>query len=212
MTFDLPSASYKATCPGGSLSSPLLNGRIVRDNATMVNNIGQNDVSFTTSAFHKGLDFRIYVGASTWNNVLYPMVRASEDDNTFEPYKGNTYEIALGLTVYGGKLDVLSGELTVTHDYIASYSGQTLPGEWISDRAVYAAGTTPPIGAQVVYELATPTSYELTPPTITTLLGINNIWADCGEVAVKYPRDIMTRAEVQRMIDAAIYGAIGGSY
>lgn len=115
-------------------------------------------------------------------------------------------------TVYGAKFNAVTGALTVTHGYIASYSGQTLPGEWISDRAVYAAGTTPPTGAQVVYELATPVIYELTPPTITTLLGINNIWADCGEVAVKYPRDIMTRAEVQRMIDAALLGALGDSY
>ena len=33
----------------------------------------------------------------------------------FEPYKGKTYTIQLGDTIYGGELDVVTGELTVTH-------------------------------------------------------------------------------------------------
>lgn len=33
----------------------------------------------------------------------------------YEPYNGNTYTTALGRTVYGGTLDVVSGVLTVTH-------------------------------------------------------------------------------------------------
>ncbi|WP_288887456.1 BppU family phage baseplate upper protein [uncultured Eubacterium sp.] len=37
-------------------------------------------------------------------------------------------------------------------------------------------------GIQLVYELATPTTYQLTPTEIKTLLGINNIFADCGDV------------------------------
>lgn len=35
---------------------------------------------------------------------------------------------------------------------------------------------------QIVYELATPIEYDLDPVTINTLLGQNNVWADCGEV------------------------------
>lgn len=35
---------------------------------------------------------------------------------------------------------------------------------------------------QIVYELATPIEYDLDPVTINTLLGQNNLWADCGEV------------------------------
>lgn len=37
-------------------------------------------------------------------------------------------------------------------------------------------------GQTVVYELATPIEYDLDPVTINTLLGQNNVWADCGEV------------------------------
>ena len=36
----------------------------------------------------------------------------------FEPYKGKTYTIQLGETIYGGELDVVTGELTVTHESV----------------------------------------------------------------------------------------------
>jgi hypothetical protein len=85
-------------------------------------------------------------------------------------------------TVYGGTLDVVSGVLTVTHGYIASYNGETLPSTWISDRDVYAEGTTPTIGAEVCYELATPTTIQLTPTQVKSLLGSNNVWADTGDI------------------------------
>lgn len=104
----------------------------------------------------------------------------------YSPYVGTTYPFPLGQTVYGGTLDVLTGVLTVTDANIASYNGETLPGEWISDRDVYAAGTTPTTGAQVVYKLAQPQTYQLDPVTVQTLLGKNNVWADCGDVEVEY--------------------------
>lgn len=94
-------------------------------------------------------------------------------------------------TVYGGTFDALTGVLTVTHDYIASYAGETLPGVWISDRDVYAAGTTPTTGAQVVYELETPTTHQLTAITTQTLEGITNFYSTSGAVAVTYIREIL---------------------
>jgi len=93
-----------------------------------------------------------------------------------------TVTIDLDGTRYGGTLNVTTGVLTVTDANIASYNGETLPGEWISDRDVYAAGTTPTTGAQVVYELATPQTYQLTPTEVKTLLGQNNIWCDTGNL------------------------------
>lgn len=41
-------------------------------------------------------------------------------------------------------------------------------------------------GVQLVYELATPIEITITPTEVTTLLGTNNIWADCGDVTVTY--------------------------
>ena len=38
----------------------------------------------------------------------------------------------------------------------------------------------------VVYYLAEPQTYQLTPVEITTLLGQNNIWADTGDIEVKF--------------------------
>lgn len=105
----------------------------------------------------------------------------------FEPFVSQTvYTIDLDGIRYGGKLNVITGELTVTKENIASYAGETLPGKWISDRDVYAPGTTPTIGAQVVYDLATPQTIQLTPQQVTTLIGDNNIWADTGDVTVEY--------------------------
>lgn len=45
-------------------------------------------------------------------------------------------------------------------------------------------------GVQLVYELATPQTYTLTPTEVSTLLGENNVWADAGAVEVTYRRDI----------------------
>lgn len=36
----------------------------------------------------------------------------------YEPYNGRTYTIQLGDTIYGGELDVVTGELTVTHESV----------------------------------------------------------------------------------------------
>ena len=39
---------------------------------------------------------------------------------------------------------------------------------------------------QVVYELATPLTYQLTPTQVKSLVGANNIFADTGNVSLKY--------------------------
>lgn len=93
-------------------------------------------------------------------------------------------------TVYGGTLDITTGVLTVDMVNIASYSGQTLPGVWISSMDAYAQGTTPTTGAQVVYELAAPVTYQLTPTQIAMLLGDNTVWANTGYTTLTYKRDI----------------------
>lgn len=113
----------------------------------------------------------------------------STPGQAYEPYQDATYDISFpdeAGTVYGGTLDVTNGVLTVDRVQIASYSGETLPGTWISDRNVYAIGSTPSVGAQVVYRLATPITYQLTPTEVKTLLGMNNIHADTGDVSVTY--------------------------
>lgn len=60
-------------------------------------------------------------------------------------------------------------------------------------------------GAQLVYELDTPITYQLTPQEITTLLGQNNIWADTGDVTVTYGAYLETiKAHADRLGDSIL--------
>ena len=58
---------------------------------------------------------------------------------------------------YSGIFDIANKKIIRTHGHIASYNGESLPGMWYSSKDVYSSGTTPSIGAEVVYELAEPT-------------------------------------------------------
>ena len=75
------------------------------------------------------------------------------------------------------------------------------------DFSIYGAGTSEAIYIQesrygtvaelqeanqgniVVYPLAAPIEYQLTPQEVTTLLGTNHVWTDVGPVEVTYPAD-----------------------
>lgn len=95
----------------------------------------------------------------------------------YVPYNGYQVTVNLGGTYYSGTLDVVSGELTVDSAFIASYNGETLPSTWISDRDVYAVGTTPTTGAEVCYKLATPLTIQLSPTMVKALVGENHLSA-----------------------------------
>lgn len=98
----------------------------------------------------------------------------------YEPYQpGTTATLTLPETIYGGTVDVATGVGSKEWGYIASYNGESLPGEWISDRDVYAAGTTPTTGGQVAYKLATPEPFQATGnQPLTSLLGYNTIYTN----------------------------------
>lgn len=136
-----------------------------------------------------------YVSCASGTNATgtsYIQIEVGSTATTYEPYQSNTVTVDWTTeagTVYGGTIDVATGLLTVTNGYIASYNGEALPSTWISDRDVYSSGTTPTTGAQVVYALATPQTYQLTPQEVKTLLGTNNVWADTGNTTVEYRAD-----------------------
>ena len=86
--------------------------------------------------------FRAYIvvtaGETVDNVTLYPQIELGTEASDYEPYKGETYTTALGRTVYGGTLDVVSGVLTVDR---AMVDLGTL--SWIYDSAVprfYSSG------------------------------------------------------------------------
>lgn len=104
----------------------------------------------------------------------------------YEPYQGDTYNITLSETVYGGTVDAVTGEGSKTWDFITSYNGEALPGEWISDRDVYAPGTTPTTGAQVAYKLATPEPFEVSQVSIPSLGGENYFFTNGENMDIIY--------------------------
>ena len=136
-------------------------------------------------------DTECYIAVMCASNVAgtvsfsYPQIEVGSAKTDYEPYQGHTYTTDLPQTVYGGTLDVVSGVLTVTHGYISQYNGETINEPWISDRDEYVAGTTPTTGAQVVYLLATPTTIQCDPQTVSLLAGENVIMGD-GDMEITY--------------------------
>lgn len=104
----------------------------------------------------------------------------------YEPYQGETYTLTLPETIYGGTVDAVTGVGSKTWGFIASYSGESLPGEWISDRDVYTPETTPTTGAQVAYKLATPESFKVSQVTIPSLKGENNFFTNGENMDIIY--------------------------
>ena len=52
-----------------------------------------------------------------------------------------------------------------------------------------AAFKTAMSGAYLVYKLATPKTYQLTPTEVLSILGTNNVWCDTGEIEATYIAD-----------------------
>lgn len=120
-------------------------------------------------------------------------------------FDDSAIQLTLPSEVYGGSVTLNpDGSADVSAcPYYASYAGEALVGPWVSSMDVYSAGATPTTGAQVVdlggEKTVTHIPAAYTPP-ILTLLGVNNIWADCGPIeALTYPAD--TKLYVDGQID-----------
>lgn len=173
---------------------------------------GVEFTEFSHTVLNRTIRVAIYSGYAIPSGglVFYPMIRLStESDPTFAPYSnicpimaytegeievsdgdGNTttHTTTYPSAIYRGSEDVVNGEVVTEWGMIASYAGETLPGEWISDRDEYAPGTTPTTGAQVAYALATPITSPVTPTNlpIKSLSGYNHIESSTGEMEVEY--------------------------
>ena len=123
----------------------------------------------------------------SWKPVV---VRSEVYPETYIPFDGSSYVVSYppeaGSVVYGCDVDLTNGVLKVTHANIVSYAGEELPGAWLSSIDEYVDGGTPTAGAQVVYELAEPVVYPLTPVDIVMRDGVNTLWAYCGSIAIDY--------------------------
>lgn len=223
--------------------------------------------SYALSPANRIIDLSNYVGEevayirfyvtneSSINVTVSPMISASSAATDFEPYsapevKTISWESEAG-TVYGGTLNVTTGELTVinarkkisdfgTWSYVTNYDGYFQAPKGDMKEAVdnftpldglycevYKTATSSAAGSgkvnytiasgsgaaaglrirnndysdvqsflaafgdyYIVYPLATPEVYQLEPEEVKTLLGVNNIYADTGDVEVTYRADI----------------------
>ena len=148
--------------------------------------------------------YAIVANGATLNNTIYPyIVPGTTAPTTYTPYIGSTNTLTLPETVYGGEVDA-EGKGQETWGYIDSYAGETLPAEWICDRAAYAAGTTPPNGAQVAYKMDKPKPFTAAGgAAIPALSGTNTVLTDADSVTVTGRADpIQTIAKLSDRIAA----------
>ena len=131
--------------------------------------------------------FMVTIGNEV-DETVFVQLEVGSTASSYEEYVPITEtDISFPSPVYGGEHEAVSGRLSSEWAEIASYNGETLSGEWMSDRDVYSAGTTPTIGAQVVYKLATPQEITLITEQITALKGENTIWSDAdGSLTAVY--------------------------
>ena len=203
----LPTGTYTLSArPSG------LNVYIYRDSGYTDYVNGAVSITSTNKPVY-GIRFLMATGTTFDNVDMYFQIEENSTMTDWEPYSnicpisghtdvtvtvastsggsGDDYTVSLGSTYYGGTLGVTTGELEVTWENIASYAGETLPGEWLSSLDEYTALGTPTTGAQVVYELATPQTFTLTKEQIITLLGDNYIRSDTGDIEITYVTNVI---------------------
>ena len=148
--------------------------------------------------------YGIVANGATLDNTIYPyIVPGTTAPTTYTPYIGRTNTLTLPENVYGGEVDA-EGKGQETWGCIDSYAGETLPAEWICDRAAYAVGTTPPNGAQVAYKLDKPKPFTAAGgAAIPALSGTNTVLTDADSVTAAGRADpIQTIAKLNDRIAA----------
>lgn len=99
--------------------------------------------------------------------------------------EGGIYGNNIGISLVGSDIWTVAMRVPV-----AGLNTSSLINAWLTEHNI-----------NVVYKLATPITYTLTPQEVTTLLGFNRIWADCGDTAVDYCAD--TKMYVDGIIPSA---------
>ena len=168
------------------VSSAVSNVRMIFYGAdkSYIGKFGNNDPNpqvFTTP--NNAYFLRYYIGNNINAGVNYP-----SNVTTYEPYNGTTYTTTFTSPIYKGTVDVVTGKVTAEWGYIATYNGETLPGLWISDRDEYDPESSPTEGAQVAYELASPTTITetLSNAPISSIHGYNHIESSTGDMEMTY--------------------------
>ena len=252
---DIEAGNYTLSTVVTSSDTDESNSRVIfiyDDDTSMGVNFTRNSRASQAINFAKKVKEAIFYAAegyiiSTGDTFTYTDIQLEYGSTAtaYEPYNGSTITIQLGDTYYGGTLDVVSGVLSVTHEYstfdgsadegwtvgtnnahsrgytyalsdIKPHSANSQPTSAICDKietgtwesvfngTLVLGQTGKAIGfgldslgitndtdlnawlsnnpITIVYELATPTTIQLTPTAVSSLLGQNNLWADTGDV------------------------------
>lgn len=211
------------------------------DDTTFLTRLNRNTrVSYTLTATKHIKKISFYAGynssQSAEDTFTFANIQLEEGTTatTYEPYNGHTYTLDLDGTRYGGKVDLVSGVMTVDRAYkdLGDLTWQlvsTTPSHWrfralfnnakqgsvlisnsyknITPADTYTGVTgvamdtssnyiflcdetyddvsdfqTAMNGVQLVYELATPLTIQLPPTVVKSLRGMNNVFADSGNI------------------------------
>ena len=145
------------------------------------------------------------------DNVVRVRVAISEDSMTWSDQATLSGKLLSNMFVEGSNSMSYNGEVCFhyrsngAHEIVFGF-GNSFPGVQSYAEAVAWLKANNPT---VLYWLATPVVYDLTPTEVTTLLAQNNIWADCGDSTVEYRAD--TALYIDKKI-AAIPNASGVSF
>ena len=128
--------------------------------------------------------------ASTWGDGVNAIDRGN--NITSKKYELQSTAKNINATAAGDTTNVTSVQIFNTtgnvHFFIGSDNFAVL---------FLPQGTLASQEIQILYELATPQTYQLDPVTVQTLLGQNSIFADCGPSTVEYPAD--TKLYIQKI-------------
>lgn len=130
--------------------------------------------------------------------------------------EGNLWRLTLGITIptpVSTYADALCNSYKVLKSYgqvnntdysiaVNNYIGQMLlhNSNFTTRQEIIDGLNASPI--QIVYEVATPQTYQLTQQQLfTTLNGVNNVWSDTGDSTVEYPAD--TKLYIEQLTQPA---------
>jgi len=180
-TYEVAFPTEAGTVYGGTLD--VVNGMLTVDRATV-------ELNGTEEMFFSNNNIMVY-GFGLFKN---------RNGTTLTQYLSSHYK-----AVFKGWASLSDNEWQLV-DSVAGFHDIVNCPDLESGRAYitgqYQSGTP----LQFTAPLKSPIEVQLTPQEIKTLLGINNIWADAGNVAITYPAD--TKMYIDRKITEAVANAL----
>ena len=129
-----------------------------------------------------------------WNDNSIPFAKNQYPNTAIMSHftYGNGNDCIVGITVGTGHY------VLFFVDKLNSKYGISSLSDFTTFLQTQANNGTP---VQICYELKDPTTVQLTPAEVRTLLGQNNVWSDAGSVEVEYRADpTLVYAELQALI------------